>query len=197
MATKKHAVYFIDMHSSLVLLLQKYQPSDDEDTRHQSQMVSYAQSLPEPFSRHQLPGHFTGSALILDASWQSVCLVFHRKLNRWLQPGGHGDALDENDIVKTALREAREETSLTVSLLSEVPISLDIHRIPARPDEPAHDHLDVRFLVSVPDAVALSHDALESAASGWFTFEEAERRVAERGFSRMLSRAAQWIRQPR
>ena len=41
---------------------------------------------------------------------RSVLLVHHRKLGRWLQPGGHADG--EADLLQVALREAREETAL-------------------------------------------------------------------------------------
>ena len=37
------------------------------------------------------PGHLTGSAFVVDSSAERALLLFHTKLQRWLQPGGHAD----------------------------------------------------------------------------------------------------------
>lgn len=98
------------------------------------------------FERHLAEGHITGSAWILDESASRVLLTHHRKLNRWLQPGGHADG--DPDVLAVALREGLEETGLS-SLEAVVPgiFDLDIHAIPARGNVPGHFHYDVRFLL--------------------------------------------------
>src|SRR5688572_20321275 len=84
---------------------------------------------PQAFQRDNLPGHITGSAWILDQSRQSVLLVHHGTLNKWLQPGGHADG--EENVLNVALREADEETGLkNFLLLQENIFDLDIHPIP-------------------------------------------------------------------
>ena len=45
----------------------------------------------DPFVRERLAGHFTGSAWVVSADGQRTLLTHHRKLDRWLQPGGHAD----------------------------------------------------------------------------------------------------------
>lgn len=100
---------------------------------------------PNAFQRDHLPGHITGSSWILDASKQSVLLVHHGTLNKWLQPGGHADG--EENVLNVALREAQEETGVrNFRLLSENIFDLDIHPIPARLNFPEHLHYDIRFL---------------------------------------------------
>lgn len=98
---------------------------------------------PDAFERTHLPGHITGSAWILNNQLDSVALVLHGKLKRWMQPGGHADG--DRDVLGVALREATEETGLKPELLSTGIWDLDIHPIPARTDFPAHLHYDVRF----------------------------------------------------
>jgi 8-oxo-dGTP pyrophosphatase MutT (NUDIX family) len=97
-------------------------------------------------------------------------LTHHRKLGRWLQPGGHSDG--DPDIAQVALREAREESGIAALTLATVdgqaqPLDLDAHEIPARGDEPAHIHYDVRFLVVAPQDAIITASA-ESLALRWF-----------------------------
>jgi len=64
-----------------------------------------------------------------------------------VQPGGHIDATDL-DLEAAARREVSEEVGLRdlAPLLPKGALfDVDIHPIPARKDEPAHEHFDVRF----------------------------------------------------
>jgi 8-oxo-dGTP pyrophosphatase MutT (NUDIX family) len=103
-----------------------------------------------------LPGHITGSAWIVERNpispdQQRILLIHHRKLDRWLQPGGHADG--NPDVAAVALREAREETGLrSLRFMAkqerQPPIfDVDIHAIPVRGHEPQHLHYDIRFLL--------------------------------------------------
>ena len=97
------------------------------------------------FERSSLEGHVTGSAWIIDARHERCLLTHHKKLNRWLQPGGHCDG--NGDIAEVARREAYEESGLaSLKLVSSEIFDIDIHAIPARKAEPEHLHYDVRFL---------------------------------------------------
>ena len=116
------------------------------------------------FERACPPGHFTGSAWLVDGPGRRVLLTHHRKLNRWLQLGGHADG--DPDLARVALREAEEESGLGDLVVKTDIFDLDRHRIPARGDEPAHWHYDVRFVVRATgsDAFAVSD---ESHALAW------------------------------
>ena len=91
------------------------------------------------------PGHITGSAWILSPQEDAVLLTHHRKLDLWVQLGGHADG--DADTHRVALREGVEESGIEglVSYDAATPFDLDIHVIPARRDEPAHEHFDVRY----------------------------------------------------
>ncbi len=117
-------------------------------------------------------------------------LVRHRKLARWLQPGGHSDPSDATTLA-TALREAREETGLSglTPLLFARPLDVDVHDIPARPDEPAHLHYDVRYLATSPEEAGPG-DALEVSDVGWFSLDEALALGVDASVARALRKAS-------
>src|SRR5688500_4865436 len=74
-------------------------------------MVDLVESHCNCFDRACRPGHITGAAWIVSADRRRCLLTHHRKLDRWLQLGGHADGQCQVDEV--ALREAREESGMT------------------------------------------------------------------------------------
>lgn len=142
---------------------------------------------PSPLDRSERPGHLTGSAFVVDAAAERTLMLFHTKLQIWVQPGGHADG--DANLAAVALREAHEETGIEGLRIWPVAIDLDIHRVDP-PKEDAHDHYDVRFLVQAPpDAVVAANH--ESQAQRWVRpdeFDELDvdaglRRLATRGFA--------------
>ena len=149
---------------------------------------AFVDSHPDCFRRSCRVGHITGSAWIVDMSGDRVLLAHHRKLGRWLQPGGHSDG--DPDTLAVALREAREESGLDVRALDDAIFDIDVHEIPARGREPAHFHFDVRFLVqAVHDRFRVSEESLALAwvpavGLGALTDEESVLRMARKWLAR-------------
>lgn len=129
-------------------LLRAYVASDDREEADRVAMLRLVVELEEPTSRDQARAHFTASAFVVDDQCRRACLVEHAKLGRLLQPGGHVEPTD-GSLEAAALREAHEETQLELDFhpTAPRPFDLDIHQIPERPGEPAHWHLDVRYLL--------------------------------------------------
>lgn len=177
--------------AALVALLDGHLAEDEQERADLEAMREAARTLERPFSRAQPGAHFTGSAVVVDPPGERVCLIHHGKLHRWLQPGGHADEADGGAMEATALREAREETGLSVSLHPSAPRPLDVdaHRIPARKDEPEHRHLDVRFLVVAADPEKLAHDPSESHGARWLPWDEALALADEPALRRLLLKA--------
>ncbi len=102
-------------------------------------------SHPDCYQRERLTGHITGSSWIVDEEREFALLTHHKKLNRWLQLGGHADG-NEN-ILDVAMKEAKEESGLhRIHAVSEKIFDIDLHAIPEKGDIPAHYHYDIRFL---------------------------------------------------
>jgi len=126
----------------------------------------------EAFSRgHFGPGHFTASCYIIDGEGR-LLLHHHRRLDRWLQMGGHVEAEESTELA--ALREAREESGLADLVDAGRGIfDLDIHPIPAGKGEPDHAHFDVRYLARTEQPEAAVADFAESNDLAWVTLERA------------------------
>ena len=138
-------------------------------------------------------GHFTGSALLIDRHKSKTLLTHHKKLNRWLQLGGHADG-DEN-LYAVAKRETEEESGLPASSITPIlskkthqPICLefDRHIIPARKTEPEHYHYDVCFLFHA-DSETPFEVSDESNDLRWFDLEEAFQFVEDESLRRKLN----------
>lgn len=129
-------------------LLRVHVAADAREEADRVAMLRLFHELERPTSRHQERAHFTASAYVVDEACERACLVWHLKLERLLQPGGHVED-DDASLEAAALREAHEETALELELHPRAPrpFDLDIHEIGARPGEPAHFHLDVRYLL--------------------------------------------------
>ncbi|HZP74354.1 MAG TPA: NUDIX domain-containing protein [Gaiellaceae bacterium] len=129
-------------------LLRAYVAADEREEADRCAMLRLAGELERPTSRDQARAHFTASAFVVDDGCARTCLVAHAKLGRLLQPGGHVEPTDVS-LEAAALREAFEETALQLEPhpTAPRPFDLDIHLIPERPGEPAHFHLDVRYLL--------------------------------------------------
>ena len=136
------------------------------------------------------PGHFTGSAWVVSADGERALLLHHRKLDIWVQPGGHADG--DGDLASVALREAEEETGLSGLRVEGGVFDLDRHAIPARGSEPEHFHYDVRFVVRAGDDEAFTVNE-ESHSLRWMPVadiaadpqaDESVRRMARKWLAR-------------
>jgi len=144
----------------------------------------------DPFARDNPEGHVTGSALVARPDGSAFLLVLHRKLSRWLQPGGHTEEEDAT-VFDAALREAREETGIEAfdAPLDRAILDVDVHPIPARGKDPAHFHFDVRYLLtSRSDANPAASDD-PTRPMRWSSYEEAVSLGIDASLERALRKA--------
>lgn len=171
--------------SSLSLLLDDYASRwpDDQTTL---QFADFLHLTPDAFERSHREGHFTGSSWLVSADGERVLLMHHRKLQRWLQPGGHADG--DRDLARVALREAGEESGLSDLVVEPAIFDIDRHWIPERGQEPGHWHYDVRFVVHARGSEAFVLNE-ESLALAWRDIREiADDGAADVSLRRMATR---------
>lgn len=156
----------------------------------------FVRGMPDCLERSCAVGHVTGAALVVSPDLDRVLLTHHRKLNMWLQLGGHADG--EAEVHRVALREAREESGIEEAAFlscgglldacgTPLPFDVDIHRIPAHGADPPHEHYDVRYLIGADDArpVVVSD---ESHDVRWLGVDEARGLTDEPSMHRMFDK---------
>lgn len=145
--------------------------------------------LSSPLLLFPLQRHFTATAFVID-SQRRVLLLWHKRLNRWMPPGGH---IDPDEMPEeTAQRECKEETGLDVEIIGESqkdlfqenhhegqmlkkPIALLLENIPESKErgEPAHQHMDFLYLARpVDESQVLMLEKKEGAELRWFTRDQ-------------------------
>jgi 8-oxo-dGTP pyrophosphatase MutT (NUDIX family) len=161
-------------------------PLDAHESAMAVDMIRFVETHADCAERSLQIGHLTGSAWIVDRDRKRTLLTHHRKLDKWLQLGGHADG--ELDLLAVAFREAQEESGLTRLRVIDASIfDVDRHLIPARKTEPDHWHYDVRFLIEAdPEEPFVisdeSHDLawIEIARMAEYNPEESMMRMARK-----------------
>jgi 8-oxo-dGTP pyrophosphatase MutT (NUDIX family) len=152
--------------ASVAALVQQFDPTDDREAAKSKELVlALLARSPEPFSRRQFnPGHITCTGLVLSPAQDRILLVLHRRLQRWLLPGGHVEP-DDALIGDAGRREVVEETG-AILRADAAPwlVGVDVHGIPPRRDEPFHLHHDLIFRFhATSDAFQTSEEVREVA----------------------------------
>ena len=153
-----------------------------------AQFGPFISAHPDCLWRGCEPGHLTASAWVVDEAREHTLLMHHRKLDRWLQPGGHVDG--NPDLLASALREAREETGLSqlVPVSPEI-FDVDRHWIPERKAEPGHWHYDVRFIIEADPAEPLTVTS-ESKELRWVKITVVAELDPEESLQRLVRKTA-------
>ena len=172
----------------------RHPPADDLESRHRDAIAGLLTTASEPCSRHAFdPGHVTASCFIVDPASGRLLLHHHRRLDRWLQMGGHLDAGEAP--ADAALREGSEESGLDDLRLAGGIVDLDVHAIPPGRGEPEHLHFDVRYVAATaqPDAIRIART--ESNDLAWFPLGDAEPRMNEAGSSRVIRKIERLLKE--
>ncbi len=152
--------------TSVLGAVDQHATGDAREARSRIEILTRLRSLDRPFDRDAAPTHVTASAVVVGV--RGVLLHRHRRLHRWLQPGGH---LDPGEWPEDgARRECTEETGLVVGHPPGGPVLVHVDVHGAADD---HVHLDLRYLLLGPDADPNPPPG-ESQEVAWFAWDEAQ-----------------------
>ena len=141
--------------------------------------------------------HLVSTAYIVREN--RVLLIFHKKLQLWLPPGGHVEANETAD--QAAVREAQEEVRIPIEVVSfqpvlagprrplPLPFSADIHNVGD------HDHWNLSYLAR---PLALPADGKFNTAEieqmRWFSAKELAEPIILPGVRAQALRALELLR---
>jgi 8-oxo-dGTP pyrophosphatase MutT (NUDIX family) len=176
-------------------LLDRFHPRDEGEAADVARVRELAEAPADPWARAS-PLHITASALIVHPASGRVLLRWHQRQQAWLQVGGHGDP-GESEPLDIALREAREESSLTD--LEPWPDAelwqVAIVPVPASSREPAHQHADLRFLLATGDPDAARPETPDNPLR-WLPVAEALEVTTEANLRALLTRVQDLFTRP-
>ncbi len=114
--------------------------------------------------------HFCVTTYVYDEESDRFLMIRHRKLNKWLPPGGH---VDENELPEdAAVRECLEETGVPVELIGERapveggmvrPFGAQLNVI--HPGQ--HEHMDLIYLAHPSGPKDLRFNEQETDGAQW------------------------------
>jgi 8-oxo-dGTP pyrophosphatase MutT (NUDIX family) len=177
----------------VIKALTGYTARDATEVADLARIVDLLDHSDDPWSRATRL-HLTGSAVIVHPPTERVLLRWHERQQAWLQVGGHADP-GESDPLEVARRESVEETGLTdlVPWPDGALVHIAIVPVPAKDDDPAHEHADLRYVLAT-DSPDSARPERPGAPVRWFSLPEATEVTTEDNLRRTLIRVEQLFR---
>lgn len=178
-----------------------YVPRCPQEAADKAMMLEYIDRFPGTIlTRENQWAHMTASGFILNADASKVLFVHHNIYKVWAWTGGHADG--EADMLKVALKEAREETgALHIRPLRSEIASLELLAVWGHEKRgkwvPGHQHLNVSYLLVADEEDPLSGCPEENSGAAWLPVEQLPRLTNEWQmdpiYEKLLSRAREWL----
>lgn len=173
---------------ALLSALEQYKPISVSENDSRLRIKDFVSNNRHYCDRNNFEAHITASAWITSREKTQALLLHHKKLDIWIQPGGHIEASDLT-LEGACLRELKEETGLTDAVLVSPGIfDVDIHQIPARKKESTHFHFDIRLWFESETMAIQKNDEAHDLA--WFDLDHIKQVTQDPSVLRMVEKTS-------
>ncbi len=165
-----------DAIRTLMAQIRAYQPVNEQEEQDKELILHCLETEKDIFTRENRLAHMTASAWIVNPEKTKVLMAYHNIYNSWSWLGGHADG--ETDLLKVALKEAREESGIRhVKPVSDQIYSLEVLTVDGHVKRGAyvssHLHLNVTYLLQAEETDRLHIKEDENSNVAWFSLEDA------------------------
>ena len=156
--------------------LNQFKPANEQEKQDKRVILDYIEKYPHNvLLRENHVAHITSSGFIMNKDLSKVLMVHHNILNKWAWTGGHADG--DKDLLKVAIKEAKEETGIAdVVPISEEIMSIDILPVPAHRKNKSyintHLHLSIAYVLVANENQEVSVKEDENSGVKWIPVEE-------------------------
>ncbi|MBW4439847.1 MAG: NUDIX hydrolase [Plectolyngbya sp. WJT66-NPBG17] len=176
-----------DSIQAIISEVEAHHAIDTTETAHKAVILDHFHHSIDPMDSFCFePGHATGSAWVMAKDTRQFALIYHKTLDRWLQPGGHAEP-EEQDLLTVSLREAQEELGIVLDRTQASLLDLDVHRIPDTRKYPSHLHFDFRYLC-LTESQPLQ-PATDAVRAEWFSLDRLNLLELDPGIERMIRKS--------
>ena len=156
--------------------IEKYIPYNEQEVSDKKLMLEYINTFEDVLTRNNKMCHFTASNWIVNKDRTKILMIYHNIYKSWAWTGGHADG--DSDLLRVALKEAKEETGLNnLKLLSDGIYGLQILTVDSHIKNgkfiSSHLHLDCCFLFEANEEDELKIKEDENSAVKWIDINEA------------------------
>lgn len=179
------------MEYTLTEQIRSYQPMNEQEERDKELILYCLETEKNIFTRQNRLAHMTASAWIVNPERTKVLMAYHNIYHSWSWLGGHADG--ETDLLKVALKEAREESGIHhVKPVSEQIYSLEVLTVDGHVKRgeyvSSHLHLNVTYLLQAEETDVLHIKEDENSNVGWFSLRDAVAASTEPWFQKHIYR---------
>ena len=163
--------------------IEKYKPYNEQEEKDKNLMLKYIDTFEDVLTRKNEFGHFTASSWAVNKDRTKVLMIYHNIYKSWTWTGGHADG--ESDLLKTAIRELKEETGVeNVKVINDDIFSLEIICVNGHIKNgkyvSSHVHLNLTYLLEVDEKETLKIKKDENSGVKWINIEDIEKTSNEK-----------------
>ena len=142
-------------------------------------LEAYDKYKDELFYRKCEMMHFTSSSMIINKNRDKVLMVYHNIYDSYSWTGGHNDG--DVDFMNVALKEAKEETSLSeLKVLGNGPCSIEVLTVKPHIKRGKYvgGHLNVSFLFEADENAYVHIKEDENSRIKWIPIKDLEKNIS-------------------